>query len=115
MTTPEEPPLMQILAGIALMKCYRHPDNWIPGEQTDNPVYQGCMVLLVEEFRLGEGAQKTPEEAQKSITNVKLFLEYLKLTEAHVWFACEPNRDPYLVVPIANRNWDMVLDMLSCL
>ena len=112
MATPDEPPVMQILAGAALLKRYQHPGSWVTSEQVGSSTHRGCMLLLVEEFRLGEHAQVPPEEARLNAANVAQFLAYLKLTDNHVRIVCEPNRAPYIVVPTGDGNWDMVLDML---
>ena len=105
--------LHAIIDGVAILKRYQHPDSWVAGEKVNCVEYSGCMLLRVEEFRVGEYATVTLEQAKQNAAAIVAFLRYLKLTRENIWLVSEPNKAPYLVVPTGDENWNMVLDMLQ--
>jgi len=111
MTTPDSPEARAFL-GAEILKHYQHPDSWTTGNTTGRFEYRDCMLLRVEEVRLGSFAEVAPEEAKLNADCIVLFLQMLGLGQDQIWLVSEPNRPPYLVVPTNNGNWDVVMSML---
>jgi hypothetical protein len=117
-TTPDpaKPPSKEELAliGIAILKRYRHPGNWIDGNTTNKVEHREMMLLKVEEIRRGSGRTVSADEAVQNAQAILAWAELLKfrLTK-DIWVDQRVGMAPYVAVP--KNAWGKVLPELKTL
>jgi len=105
------------LRGAAILRRYRHPEDWKEGSETGKPHLMRCKVLKVEELRIGNPppgfAANNPSEAHLNAKAIRAFGRATRIRPEQLRIEQRLGFAPYVYVP--ETDWEIVLPLLQAL
>lgn len=92
--------------GIAILKRYRHPENWVD----DDLRFQRVKSLLVKEIRPGGTTFASNKEARDNARAIRAWATWVGLNTAQFQIDQRVS-SPYILVP--RQHWRQVLQLLQ--